>query len=328
MTRPNGDPEERRRRGCAVGRRMPPLRLLREDLVTSGSRLGSAAFHALVMYRFGVWRDTLPSGPARKLLRLPYVLLHRHVRRRHRIELHYTAALGRRVAFSEAGHITIGNGAYVGDDCVIGPGVTLGRTDRGWPTIGRGVVLAPGATVLGEVQVGEEAVIGPNAVVIADVPAGATVSLRTSECRSENGAPSPRTSSDASLRSLRSRDVPVNVTVGPGSKTSRFSYAAFYGPVKLGVACRIREGVTIGWSPPDASSTRLTLIGSRVDLGAGVVVVAGVRIGDDAQVEPNVVVYEDIPAGTRVRAVGARSFSALGAGSSPPGEVSTSRPAN
>jgi serine O-acetyltransferase len=48
--------------------------------------------------------------------------------------------------------------------------VTLGSRDGlGYPTVGDGVTIYPGAVVLGAVHLGDNAVIGANAVVIGDV---------------------------------------------------------------------------------------------------------------------------------------------------------------
>lgn len=116
------------------------------------------------------------------------------------IEIHPGARIGRRVFIDHGTGIVIGETAEVGDDCVIYHGVTLGG--RGWwvdekgtkrhPTIGDGVSLAVGCSVLGAVTVGAGSRIGPNAVVLDDVPAGCVVMAPSSRCvkmRDEHGEP-------------------------------------------------------------------------------------------------------------------------------------------
>lgn len=65
----------------------------------------------------------------------------------------------------------------IGRDCTILQGVTLGRimARPGYPTLGDGVVVGAGASIVGPRMIGDGAIIGAGAVVVSDVPAGATV---------------------------------------------------------------------------------------------------------------------------------------------------------
>jgi len=95
------------------------------------------------------------------------------------IEIHPGATIGRRVFIDHGFGVVIGETAVVGDDCTIYQGVTLGGTrlykgEKRHPTLGQGVVVGAGATVLGGFEVGDGARIGSNAVVIKPVPAHAT----------------------------------------------------------------------------------------------------------------------------------------------------------
>lgn len=96
------------------------------------------------------------------------------------IEIHPAVVVGRRVFIDHGMGVVVGETAEIGDDCTIYQGVTLGGTSlyRGTkrhPTLGRNVVVAAGAKVLGGFTVGDGAKIGSNAVVLKEVPAGATV---------------------------------------------------------------------------------------------------------------------------------------------------------
>jgi serine O-acetyltransferase len=67
----------------------------------------------------------------------------------------------------------------VGDDVSILHAVTLGGTgkesgDR-HPKIGRGVLLAAGCKIIGNIEVGEGAKVGAGSVVLEDVPDHVTV---------------------------------------------------------------------------------------------------------------------------------------------------------
>ena len=96
------------------------------------------------------------------------------------IEIHPAAVIGRRVFIDHGMGVVIGETAAVGDDCTIYQGVTLGGTSlyRGakrHPTLGKNVIVAAGAKVLGGFTVGDGAKIGSNAVVLKEVPVGVTV---------------------------------------------------------------------------------------------------------------------------------------------------------
>ncbi|MFP6757195.1 MAG: serine O-acetyltransferase [Alphaproteobacteria bacterium] len=96
------------------------------------------------------------------------------------IEIHPGAKIGRRLFIDHGMGVVIGGTAEIGDDVTLYQGVTLGGTslERGvkrHPTLGDGVIVGSGASVLGPFTVGAHARVGANAVVIAEVPAGATV---------------------------------------------------------------------------------------------------------------------------------------------------------
>ncbi|MYE85449.1 MAG: serine O-acetyltransferase, partial [Gammaproteobacteria bacterium] len=72
-----------------------------------------------------------------------------------------------------------GETAVVGDDVSVLHAVTLGGTgkesgDR-HPKIGRGVLLAAGCKIIGNIEVGEGAKVGAGSVVLEDVPDHVTV---------------------------------------------------------------------------------------------------------------------------------------------------------
>jgi serine O-acetyltransferase len=95
------------------------------------------------------------------------------------IEIHPGASLGRRVFIDHGMGLVIGETAEVGDDCTLYHGVTLGGTSlakgvKRHPTLGKGVIVAAGAKVLGGFTVGDGARVGSNAVLLQSVPPGAT----------------------------------------------------------------------------------------------------------------------------------------------------------
>ena len=159
------------------------LTLLREDLDAARRRdpaarsaaevaLGYPGVHAVWAYRVAhrLWRE--PG------LRLTARLLSQAARAATGVEIHPGAKLGRRLFIDHGMGVVIGETAVVGDDVVLFHGATLGgkvmRRGKRHPTLGDGVTVGVGASVLGSVRIGDGAKIGGGAVVLRDVPPGAT----------------------------------------------------------------------------------------------------------------------------------------------------------
>lgn len=62
----------------------------------------------------------------------------------------------------------------------------------------------------------------------------------------------------------------------------------------IGDDCLIRQNVTIGAARGQRGAP---VLGNRVDVGAGAVIIGDITIGDDAQIGPNAVVMVSVPAG-------------------------------
>jgi len=118
-----------------------------------------------------------------RILMLPLYWLARVILR------HYSYKFGMFIPFDtqiglgfyigHCGDIHFNARAQVGRNCNISQGVTLGQANRGrnkgYPIIGDGVYIGPGAKVIGAVHVGNNAAIGANCVVTKDVPDNAVV---------------------------------------------------------------------------------------------------------------------------------------------------------
>jgi serine O-acetyltransferase len=72
--------------------------------------------------------------------------------------------------------VVVHPGAVIGENCIIGQGVTVGGRagQRDVPIIGNNVLLGVGSKILGPVRIGDNAMVGANAVVIRDVPPNST----------------------------------------------------------------------------------------------------------------------------------------------------------
>jgi serine O-acetyltransferase len=90
------------------------------------------------------------------------------------VDIHPAAYLGRGIMMDHATGIVIGETAVIGDNVSMLHRVTIGGSGisqkRRHPTIGHGVLLGAGATVLGAVHVGHSSKIGACSVVFGDIP--------------------------------------------------------------------------------------------------------------------------------------------------------------
>jgi serine O-acetyltransferase len=79
--------------------------------------------------------------------------------------------------------IVINVRAKIGCNCDIYQQVTIGELKGGYPEVGNGVFIGPGAKILGAVRIGDGAQIGANALVITDVPSGGLAVAAPAEIR-------------------------------------------------------------------------------------------------------------------------------------------------
>ena len=153
----------RAREDIATARRRDPAARSRTEVLLAYSGL-----HAIWGYRLThrLW------GARRFLLAR---LISQLVRFLTGIEIHPGATIGRRFFIDHGMGVVIGETAVIGDDVMLYHSVTLGgRTmahNKRHPTLGNGVVVGAGATLLGPVVIGAHSVVGANAVVLKDAPA-------------------------------------------------------------------------------------------------------------------------------------------------------------
>lgn len=129
-------------------------------------------FHALQAYRVAHWL----WNQNRKCLAL---FLQNLISVAFAVDIHPAAKLGSGILVDHATGIVVGETAVIEDDVSILQSVTLGGTGKECgdrhPKIRRGVLLAAGAKVLGNVEVGEGAKVGAGSVVLKPVPPHTTV---------------------------------------------------------------------------------------------------------------------------------------------------------
>ena len=91
------------------------------------------------------------------------------------VDIHPAATIGSGILIDHATGLVIGETAVVEDSVSIMQSVTLGGTgkesgDR-HPKIRKGVLLGPGAKILGNIEIGEGAMVAASSVVLKSVPA-------------------------------------------------------------------------------------------------------------------------------------------------------------
>ena len=98
--------------------------------------------------------------------------------------------------------------------------------------------------------------------------------------------------------------LPYNVKVGRRVRLEHFGGMILVAK-SIGDDCVIRQNTTFGIKTVDAMNG-IPVIGNGVDIGAGVVIIGAIRIGDNVRVGANSVVTRDVPTGATVVGVPAR----------------------
>lgn len=173
---------------------------------------------------------------------------------------------------------------YVGADCVVEPDATL----------------LPGTHLEGTTHVARGAVVGPNTRLVdtgvgADAQVTFTVALSADIGPSAVVGPFTYLRPDAQLaeRSKAGAFVEVKQSViGPGSKVPHLSYI---GNTTIGSGSNIGAAtVTVNY---DGRRKHHTTIGDRVRIGSDTMLVAPIKVGDDAYTGAGSVLTRDVPAG-------------------------------
>jgi serine O-acetyltransferase len=103
----------------------------------------------------------------------------RRLRFRLSVDVPASTAIGAGLYMNHPNGIVVHSEAVIGRNCNLSQGVTLGEANRGrnagFPVLGDGVYVGPGAKIVGAVRVGDNAAIGANCVVTHDVPESAVV---------------------------------------------------------------------------------------------------------------------------------------------------------
>jgi len=103
----------------------------------------------------------------------------RHYSYKFGIFIPWNTPIGAGLYIGHCGTIQVNPQSRIGTHCNLSQGVTLGQANRGknqgYPVVGDGVYIGPGAKIVGAVRVGNNVAIGANCVVTHDVPDNAVI---------------------------------------------------------------------------------------------------------------------------------------------------------
>ena len=92
----------------------------------------------------------------------------------------------------------------------------------------------------------------------------------------------------------------LDYIIGQGAKFTHMTGIIINKDVRIGKDCIIRHNVTIGQGKFNEEGRCYPILGDRVDIGAGAIIIGGITVGDDAIIGAGAVVVKDIPAGATV----------------------------
>lgn len=102
------------------------------------------------------------------------------------------------------------------------------------------------------------------------------------------------------VRNVYGIEIPHTVRAGRRLRLGHQNGIVIHRWVTLGHDCLVRHNVTIGVSRGSTPREEAPVIGDRVAIGAGAVILSPARIGDDVLIGPNVVVRSTVPSCTTV----------------------------
>jgi serine O-acetyltransferase len=137
------------------------------------------AVWAIASYRLNNWLYVQrPAALVRIPLKVLSFLAERFCVVFMEMDLDPQATIGGGLYIGHIGGVHINPGAVLGRNCDVAHRVTIGTSAmgrEGAPSVGDGVYIGTGATLIGKIKIGNGAKIAANTLVISNVPAGATV---------------------------------------------------------------------------------------------------------------------------------------------------------
>ncbi|MFN4243209.1 MAG: serine O-acetyltransferase [Tepidisphaerales bacterium] len=107
------------------------------------------------------------------------------------------------------------------------------------------------------------------------------------------------------VRNTYGIELPYTTVIGRRLRIEHQGSITVHGFARIGDDCILRQGVTIG-NRSVHEPLLAPVLGDRVDVGAGAVLVGDIVVGDDARIGANAVVLADVPPGATAVGVPAK----------------------
>lgn len=124
-------------------------------------------------FRYQFWLRA--RGSRNPAVRIASKVMLRGMASRHGVEIPTSVYVGPGLLITHLRSIVVNSTAYIGNNCTINHGTTIGSTRQRAANIGDDVYIGPHCCIVEDVTIGDGATIGAGSVVVKDVAAGTTV---------------------------------------------------------------------------------------------------------------------------------------------------------
>jgi serine O-acetyltransferase len=89
--------------------------------------------------------------------------------------------------------------------------------------------------------------------------------------------------------------IPASARIGPGLFIAHTGYIVLSAEAVLGRQCTLTQGVTIGHAGGGGRGMKSPVVGNRVYIAPGAILLGGITVGNDALIGAGAVVIDDVP---------------------------------
>lgn len=145
-----------------------------------------SSFQAVLHYRVAHWVVTQMTPAFNIMAEEAALIISEKGKLLSGVEIHPRCIIGSRFVLDHGYGTVIGETAFVGNDCYILNGVTIGaarisnnKSGKRHPTIGDRVEIVAFARLLGDIIIGNDVFIGPHTLIIKNISSNSIVTTRT-----------------------------------------------------------------------------------------------------------------------------------------------------
>jgi serine O-acetyltransferase len=108
------------------------------------------------------------------------------------------------------------------------------------------------------------------------------------------------------LRVVYASDISLRSNIGPGLVIMHGHDIVIGGDVRIGMNCKILNGVTLGNKDTELDVNQQPILGDNVVIGSGAKILGSIEVGDNVIIGANSVIIKDIPSNVTVAGVPGR----------------------